>query len=119
MPGRFVATVAFYALVHFDDAALGKALAAIRAALQPGGKFLTAVHLGEGWLAPGSLWDVPVGLQFRMNAPEALQAALEAAGFSVAEVRLRDPYVGAEYPSRRGYFRSTVPSHASTGVSCL
>lgn len=115
-PGRFAAAVAFYSLVHFDDAALSQALAAIRAALAPGGELLAAVHLGEGWLAPGSMWDIPVGLRFRQFAPEEVQAALQAAGFVVDDAQLRDPYVGAEYPSRRGYFRATVPPAPSPGV---
>lgn len=105
-PSRFAAAVAFYALVHFDDAALARALAALRIALAPGGELLAAVHLGEGWLAPGQLWGVPVGLRFRMFAPGGLEAALRAAGFRVAGTRERDPYPGVEYPSRRAYVRA-------------
>ncbi len=100
-PGRFVAIVAFYALVHLEDPALGEALRAIRLAVAPGGELLAAVHIGEGWLHPATMWDVPVALGFRLFAEGAFEAALEQAGFTLRERWLRDPYEGVEHPTRR------------------
>jgi SAM-dependent methyltransferase len=107
-PERFAAAVAFYALVHFDDAALARALASIRAALLPGGELLAAVHLGEGWLRPGAMWGVPVSLEFRLFGEGELETAISAAGFAVVETATRDPYPGAEYPSQRLYARASA-----------
>ncbi|QYU67720.1 class I SAM-dependent methyltransferase [Leptolyngbya sp. 15MV] len=105
-PARFVAAVAFYAFVHFDDEVLARALAAIRTALTPGGELLAATHLGAGWLAPGSLWEVPVGLRFRMFEAGRLESAIAAAGFKLIEAAEREPYPDTEYPSRRVYLRA-------------
>jgi SAM-dependent methyltransferase len=105
-PGRFAAAVAFYALIHLDDAALARALASLRAALAPGGELLAAAHPGEGWLRPGAMWGVPVSLAFRLFREGELEAALGAAGLALEEVATRDPYPGVEYPTRRLYLRA-------------
>ncbi len=106
-PGRFAATVAFYALVHFDEPALAQALSAIHAAVRPGGEMLVAVHLGDGWVRPGSMWGVPVSLAFRMFRERELEAALSTTGFAIKEATARDPYPQVEYPSRRAYVRAS------------
>lgn len=100
-PGRFAAIVGFYALIHLDDAPLDEALRAIRAAITPGGEFLAAVHLGEGWLHPGTMWGVPVDLGFRLFAEGAFEAALDTAGFALRERWVREPHAGIEHPTRR------------------
>lgn len=102
-PGRFVGAIAMYSLIHLDEAELPEALSACRRSLAPGGAFRAAVHLGEGVLRPGALWDVPITLGFRLFAEGALEAALEAAGFHVTESLVREPYPEVEYPSRRAY----------------
>jgi SAM-dependent methyltransferase len=102
-PGRFAGAIAMYSLIHLDEADLPQALSACHASLAPGGAFRAAVHLGEGVLRPGALWDVPVTLGFRLFAEGALEAALEAAGFHVTESLVRQPYPEVEYPSRRAY----------------
>ncbi len=107
-PGRWDALVAFYSLIHFEDEALPRALASCRAALRPGGEMLAAVHLGEGALEPAEMWGIPVRLRFRLFAEGELEAALEAAGFAVAGTRIRAPYPGVEYPSRRAYVRAVL-----------
>jgi len=100
---RYAGLLAMYSLIHLDAAALPAALAACRACLNPGGEFLAAVHLGEGVLHPGTLWEVPITLGFRLFAEGELERALEAAGFVVTESLVREPYPGVEYPSRRAY----------------
>jgi SAM-dependent methyltransferase len=108
-PARFAGILAMYALIHLDDAGLANALGACHAALRPGGEMLAAVHLGEGTLRPGEMWGVPVSLGFRLFAAGELDAALEAAGFIIEESVAREPYEGAEYPSRRAYLRARRP----------
>lgn len=99
----YAGLIAMYALIHLEPGELPVALAACRAALAPGGEFLAAVHLGEGVLHPGVMWEVPVSLGFRLFAEGELDRALEAAGFIVTESLVRAPYPGVEYPSRRAY----------------
>jgi SAM-dependent methyltransferase len=108
---RFEAVIAFYSLIHFDDAALGEALASIRASLMDGGELLAAVHLGEGMVRPGRMWDVPVSLSFRMFAPGDLERAVERSGFAVTNAKIRDPYPDIEFPSRRLYLLATRSKH--------
>lgn len=102
-PGRFAGAIAMYALIHLEAAELAQALRACHRALIPGGAFRAAVHLGEGVLRPEAMWGVPVTLGFHLFAEGALEAALEAAGFTVTESRVREPYPEVEYPSRRAY----------------
>ena len=105
-PGRFTGLLAMYSLIHFAPDTLAEALAACHAALVPGGHFAAAVHLGEGVLHPGQLWEVPISLGFRLFAEGELDAALQVAGFHVTESRVREPYPEVEYPSRRAYLRA-------------
>lgn len=102
-PGGFAGLLAMYALIHLPEGALPAALAVCRASLAPGGEFLAAVHLGAGVLHPGVMWEVPVTLGFRLFAEGELERAMKAAGFAVTESRVRGPYPGVEYPSRRAY----------------
>lgn len=102
-PARFAGAIAMYSLIHLAPAELHPALLACHASLRPGGEFRAAVHLGEGVLHPEALWGVPITLGFRLFAPGALEAALEAAGFRVTESLTREPYPEVEYPSRRAY----------------
>lgn len=101
--GGYAGLIAMYSLIHLDPLELPAALLACRASLTPGGEFLAAVHLGEGVLHPGVLWEVPITLGFRLFAEGELERALEAAGFAVTERLVREPYPGVEYPSRRAY----------------
>lgn len=105
-PTRYAACLALYALLHFDDTDLLRALKAIRHAMIPGGELVAAVHLGTGLLAPGEMWGTSVSLQFRMFEVGELEAALATVGFTVVEVLERDPYPDVEYPSRRLYVRA-------------
>lgn len=102
-PGRFAGAVAMYSLIHLEEAELPAALRACHRALIPGGVFRAAVHLGEGVLRPEAMWGVPVRLGFRLFAEGALDDALRAAGFTVTESLVREPYPEVEYPSRRAY----------------
>ena len=95
--------VAFYSIVHFDPAELGTALHECRRVLAPGGAMLLSFHVGDQTLPVNDLWGRPVSLDFRFLRPETVVAALHSARFTVTESVEREPYEGAEYPSRRCY----------------
>ncbi len=95
--------VAFYAIVHLDPSALVAVMAEWRRVVAPGGPVLVAFHIGDEVHHVDDLWGAPVSLDFRFHRPESVAAALRSAGFAVTETVERDPYDGAEYPSRRCY----------------
>jgi SAM-dependent methyltransferase len=95
--------VLFYAIVHFEPGELAAVFAEVRRVLAPGGLALVAFHAGDGLVHVDDLFGAPVSLDFRFHLPEAVAAALGAAGLPVFERVEREPYEGAEYPSRRCY----------------
>jgi SAM-dependent methyltransferase len=95
--------VAFYSIVHFEPAVLGPVLLECRRVLADGGVILLAFHIGDYAVHVDDLWGRPVSLDFRFHRPAEVVAALHAARFVVTESVEREPYEGAEYPSRRCY----------------
>ncbi len=95
--------VAFYSIVHFEPAELPEVLREFRRVLSPGGVLLIAFHIGDHVLHVDDLWGCPVALDFRFHSPDGVAQALQAAGFAVTESVEREPYEGAEHPSRRCY----------------
>jgi ubiquinone/menaquinone biosynthesis C-methylase UbiE len=95
--------IAFYAIVHFKPGELGPVLREMRRVLSPGGLALLSFHVGEEVVHVDDLFGAPVSLDFRFHVPERVIEALESAGFTVMERIERQPYEGAEYPSRRCY----------------
>ncbi len=95
--------VAFYAIVHFAPSELASVFAHMRRALAPGGAVLTAFHVGEETVHVDDLFGRPVSLDFRFHLPIQVAAALRSASLAVLESVEREPYEGAEYPSRRCY----------------
>ena len=102
----FAGLVAFYSLVHLAPAELPGALGELRRVLRPGGPLLLAFHVGAEIVHPGELWGVPVPLDWFFHRTEEVVAQLGAAGFQHTEVTEREPYQGAEHPSRRAYLLS-------------
>lgn len=95
--------VVFYAIVHLETAEVRAAMAELRRVVAPGGVVLVAFHAGDQTLHVDDLWGQAVSLDFRFHPPADVAAALHAAGFAVTEWVEREPYAGAEYPSRRCY----------------
>ncbi len=95
--------VAFYSIVHFDSSELGPILHEIRRGLVPGGLALLAFHAGDQVVHVDDLFGAPVSLDFRFHVPSKVIEALRSAHFKVIEHVEREPYEGAEYPSRRCY----------------
>jgi len=101
--GSLAGVIAFYAIVHFKPDELGPVFREMRRVLSAGGLALLAFHIGEEVVHLDDLFGAPVSLDFRFHVPERVIEALESAGFTVMERTDRQPYEGAEHPSRRCY----------------
>jgi len=104
LPGASLAgIVAFYSIVHFRPAELGEVFEQMRRVLMPGGLALISFHIGDQEVHVDDLYGSPVSLDFRFHVPGAVVEALRGAQLAVTEHAEREPYEGAEYPSRRCY----------------
>jgi len=95
--------VLFYSIVHFDLTELPPVFREARRVLVSGGLALVSFHIGEQVVHRDELFGAPVSLDFRCHTPENIVEALESANLAVIEQVHREPYDGAEYPSRRCY----------------
>lgn len=95
--------VAFYSIVHLDAVELLVVMREFRRVLRPGGLLLVAFHIGNEVSHVDDLWGCTVSLDFRFHLPASVIRTLNAAEFSAAEMTEREPYEGAEFPSRRCY----------------
>ncbi|MGF1575773.1 MAG: class I SAM-dependent DNA methyltransferase [Cyanophyceae cyanobacterium] len=95
--------VLFYSIVHFDLPELPSVFREARRVLVDGGLALISFHVGDYIVHRDELFGAPVSLDFRAHLPESIVDALRSASFAVIEQVLREPYEGAEYPSRRCY----------------
>src|SRR5262249_19340231 len=95
--------VLFYSIVHFEPIELRPIFAETRRVMAPGGVALVAFHVGEPVIPGDDLFGAPVSLDFRFHHPATVIEALRVARFTVTEHIEREPYEGAEYPSRRCY----------------
>jgi len=98
--------VAFYSIVHFEPGELLVIMREMRRVLASGGLALVSFHVGNELVHVDELFGAPVNLDFRFHDPADVVAALRAAGLAVIERVEREPYEGAEYPSRRCYLLS-------------
>ena len=106
--GELAGLAAFYSLIHCARGELCRAVAEIHRVLIPGGRFLMAVHAGEGEIGRDEAYGKRVALVATLFSEGEVCAALTAAGFRIDEVVTRDPYA-FEYPSRRIYAAATRP----------
>lgn len=107
--GALAGVVAFYAIVHAPTADLPRPIAELARVLAPGGLAAIAFHAGSEQIHLDAMFGRPTALDFWFHAPEAVAAALEAAGL-VIEARLdRAPYPGVEHASRRTYLLARRP----------
>lgn len=95
--------VLFYSIVHFDVTELPPVFREARRVLVPGGLALLSFHIGEQVVHRDELFGAPVSLDFRCHTPENVVEALRSTNLVVIEQVHREPYDGAEYPSRRCY----------------
>ena len=95
--------IAFYAIVHFDTGELPAVFQEMRRVVVSGGLVLLAFHVGDEVVHRDELFGAAVSLDFRFHRPDRVGEILRSAGFTVIERTEREPYEGAEYPSRRCY----------------
>ena len=108
--GALAGIVAFYAIVHLRSDELVPPLREMHRVLAPGGLVALAFHIGADEVHVDELFGCTTSLDFFFHQPDAVIAALTAVGFAL-EARLdREPYPGAEHPSRRCYLLARTPS---------
>ena len=90
-------------MVAVEPTELGVAFREFRRVLAPDGPLLVSFHVGDETLHLDELWGQAVSLDFRFLLPRDVIASLQDAGFAATETVEREPYDGAEYPSRRCY----------------
>jgi SAM-dependent methyltransferase len=95
--------VAFYSIVHFEPAELAAVMLEMRRILAPGGLALVSFHIGDQVVHVEDLFGARVSLDFRFHIPSDVIEALRSARLEVIEHVEREPYEGAEHPSRRCY----------------
>jgi SAM-dependent methyltransferase len=104
------AVVSFYAIVHLRPEALTPAFREMKRVLRPGGAAVIAFHIGDEVVRPGELWGIPVSLEWIFLKTADVVRSLGEAGLAVEEIVERDPYEGAEHPSRRAYVTARLAS---------
>lgn len=100
---QFASVVGFYAIVHFNDEDLQRALVEVYRVLKSGGAFLFSFHVGEGTLHRNELLGEQVDIDFHFFSLAAVLRIAVEAGFRVKDALVRQPYAGVEYPSERAY----------------
>jgi SAM-dependent methyltransferase len=101
--GAYAAIAAFYAIVHFPRALLGRAFSELARVLRPRGRLLLAFHIGRDVIHRDEWWGKPVDVDFYFFETAEIERLLSENGFAVERTFERDPYPDVEYPSRRAY----------------
>jgi SAM-dependent methyltransferase len=104
--GELAGVAAFYCLIHCARGVFGRAVAEIHRVLMRGGRFLMAVHAGEGEVGRDEAYGKRVALVATLFSEDEVRLALTGAGFRVDELVTREPYP-FEHPSRRIYATAT------------
>lgn len=107
--GSLAGVVAFYSLIHVEPSDLPAMLARWFDVVVPGGKLLVAVHQGDHILHMDSMFGGAVDLDFHFFVSEGLARLLSEAGFSIDDVRMREPHPEIEAQTRRVYVHATRP----------
>ena len=102
--GTLAGVAAFYSIIHIPRAQVVDALREVCRALQHGGLFLLAFHLGSEDSHHDELFGRPVSLDVALFTTEEMGGYVKTAGFAIEQTQERDPYSPeVEYQSRRGY----------------
>jgi SAM-dependent methyltransferase len=121
--GAWAGAVAPYSIIHVDPSARPAAWTELARAIRPRGWLLVAFHIETAEHPPGSVhhttewWGHLIDLDFHFLDPAEVAAELAAAGFRPVSRTDREPFAGAEHPSRRCYLLArraepTVPPPA-------
>ena len=112
--GSWAGIVAFYSLIHIARDLITQTLREFRRLLRPGGWLLLSFHCGDETLHLDEWWGHQVSLDFLFFHPDEMTGYLAAAGFTVEEVTLREPYApDVEHQSRRCYMLARRRSEAT------
>jgi uncharacterized protein YceH (UPF0502 family) len=88
------AITAWYALVHLAGSEVAPAIGSLARVLAPGGWLALALHAGAEVHHADELMGEPVDVDFVLHDPEAVVAAMRAAGLVDVEWYLRGPLKG-------------------------
>jgi uncharacterized protein YceH (UPF0502 family) len=88
------AITAWYALVHLAGSEVAPAIGSLARVLAPGGWLALALHAGAEVHHADELMGEPVDVDFVLHDPEAVVAAMRAAGLVDVEWYLRGPLEG-------------------------
>ena len=95
--------VNFYAIIHISPDEIKKVFQEWNRVLNHDGYLLMSFMVGEDVEHVDKLLNQDVDLDFYLFPSELVINSLESAGFEIIESMERDPYIGVEYDSRRGY----------------
>lgn len=104
--------VAFYSLIHLRPERLPDAFAEVRRVLRPGGRWLVAVHGGDGPLEADEFLGHPVPFRATRLGEAAVAAFAREAGLAVDLRFTRQPYAD-EHGTPRVYVGGERPSEGA------
>lgn len=99
--GSWAGAVCQYSIIHLENREGPVAFAELKRALVPGGWLLVSFHIGNDTEHLVQWWDESVDLDFHYLDPDVIATEVARAGFKVMAVTQREPWPGAEHPSRR------------------
>ena len=108
---------AFYSIVNVPREEQPRAFAECWRVLTPGGLLLVAFHVGDEDVHLEEWWGTAVSVDFYFFDPAEIEARLVAAGFTIEERHVREPYPDVEHPSRRAYLLARKPAPAPLHAS--
>jgi len=105
---------AFYSIVNVPREDQPRAFAELWRVLKPGGWLLAAFHVGTEDAHLEEWWGTAVSVDFYFFDPTEIETRLTAAGFTIEERHIREPYPEVEHPSRRAYLLARKPTETSS-----
>ena len=102
--------VAFYAIIHFTEEQVERALREVFRVLQPGGIFLFTYHIGEKTIHLAEFLGKKIDIDVMFFNNDFIFNRLAGCGFEKIEIIEREPYPGVEYQSRRAYVFAIKPA---------
>jgi SAM-dependent methyltransferase len=107
--GELAGAVAFYSILHLRPEHRADAYTEMARTIRTGGWLLVAFHVSLTGHEPGGImhvdewWGETVDLDFYYLDPAEVADGLTEAGFALMARTDREPWPGAELPSRRSY----------------